>query len=117
MKPYNNLNTVLIDEVDHTYFILNQIVLLINNLPDRDSSLANSLRRECRVLLLDTSLWLSLANNDDRNKIRNRLWNQSNAVLKAIDNSLKQAGFTPNSIDILRRLRGVLVELLYVYKK
>jgi hypothetical protein len=117
IKPNDNMNAELTDDVGKVYLRLNQLVSIINNLPDRYSAIANLLRRECRGVLLDTSLWLSITNRGDRDQINNRIGNQLSAMLQVVNNSIKQADLTPNGRELLLKLRGVLSELISISNK
>ena len=108
------MKTELTYDVSHVYLRLNQLVTMINNLPDRYNSIANLLRRECRGVLLDTSLWLSITDKGDREQIISRIRFQLMAMLQVVDNSIKQYDLAPSGKELLLKLRGLLSELISI---
>ena len=105
-----------IDEVSQIYYRLNQLVSMVNSFPDTYASIATLLRRECRGVLLDTSLWLSITDIDDQEQIINRISSQLSSMLQVVDNSIKQYNLTPRGKEMLLKLRELLLNLMVIYK-
>lgn len=106
------MNRNQMDKVGDVYEHLNQLVLMINGISMQYNGITNLLRKECKSVLLDAALWLTITTSEERDRLQNSSVNHLRVMNQILDTSISRHDITPRNRNLLIELRSKVTEML-----